>query len=267
MPCYQSTNLPGGVTTTGRTSYTTEADCLQACREGACCEGTTCTVKPQCQCQGTGKVFKGVGTTCTPGMCTLSCSPTCGAPESVRLRVTIGQAIRSPEWDPTSPFFPGWRESCVNASPALFSGEYVLRFSGTGQHREGQPSSAMYRYSSAADQIILYWNCSLPFNIPMYDGFPSTIQLPSTGFLLINKRDRDCSASAVMVSQGYYLEGPTIVQTCQGQSLQMSNWTLGQTLANTGINVLYAKVFNDRTETLGGLSGVPFGCSIQISAT
>jgi hypothetical protein len=51
MPCYQSTSLPSGVTTTGRTSYTTEADCNQACREGACCEGTTCTVKPQCQCK------------------------------------------------------------------------------------------------------------------------------------------------------------------------------------------------------------------------
>lgn len=60
MPCYQSTNLPSGVTTTGRTSYTTEADCLNACQEGACCEGTTCTVKPQCQCQ------------CTTGRC---CGP------------------------------------------------------------------------------------------------------------------------------------------------------------------------------------------------
>lgn len=69
MPCYQSTNLPGGVTTAGRTAYQSEADCLQACKEGACCEGGTCSVKPQCQCQGTGKTFKGVGTTCTPGRC------------------------------------------------------------------------------------------------------------------------------------------------------------------------------------------------------
>jgi hypothetical protein len=44
--------------------FRTEADCLNACKEGACCEGTTCTVKPQCQCQGAGKTFKGVGTTC-----------------------------------------------------------------------------------------------------------------------------------------------------------------------------------------------------------
>jgi hypothetical protein len=73
MPCYQSTSLPGGVTTTGRTSYTTEAECLQACQEGACCEGTTCTVKPQCQCQGTGKTFKGVGTVCEAGLCECKC--------------------------------------------------------------------------------------------------------------------------------------------------------------------------------------------------
>jgi len=70
MACYQSTSLLSGVTTTGRTSYATEADCLQACKEGACCDGTTCTVKPQCQCQGAGKVFKGVGTTCSPNPCT-----------------------------------------------------------------------------------------------------------------------------------------------------------------------------------------------------
>jgi hypothetical protein len=68
MPCYQSPNLPPGFTTTGRTGYRTEAECTQACKEGACCEGTTCTVKPACQCQGAGKVFKGVGTLCT-GKC------------------------------------------------------------------------------------------------------------------------------------------------------------------------------------------------------
>jgi hypothetical protein len=78
MPCYQSTNLPSGFSATGRTSYTTEAECNQACKEGACCEGTSCTVKPACQCQGAGKVFKGVGTTCSSGVCdycTGSCSP------------------------------------------------------------------------------------------------------------------------------------------------------------------------------------------------
>lgn len=73
MPCYQSTNLPSGFTTTGLTSYATEAECNQACQEGACCEGTTCAVKPACQCQGAGKVFKGAGTTCASVSCGCCC--------------------------------------------------------------------------------------------------------------------------------------------------------------------------------------------------
>jgi len=66
MPCYQPSNFPTGFAATGRTGYKTEAECNQACREGACCEGTTCTVKPQCQCQ------------CTEGRC-------CG-PDTVTIR-------------------------------------------------------------------------------------------------------------------------------------------------------------------------------------
>lgn len=75
MPCRQVSTYNGttGSGKTGGGGYATEAECLQACQEGACCEGTTCTVKPQCQCQGTGKVFKGVGTTCTPNPCTACC--------------------------------------------------------------------------------------------------------------------------------------------------------------------------------------------------
>jgi hypothetical protein len=62
MTCRQQQTYAGQTPFSG--SHATEADCLAACKEGACCEGTTCSVKPQCQCQGTGKVFKGVGTTC-----------------------------------------------------------------------------------------------------------------------------------------------------------------------------------------------------------
>ena len=69
MPCYQASNLPSGHSTSGRAAYATEADCLNACKEGACCEGTACSIKPACQCQGTGKVFKGVGTVCSPDPC------------------------------------------------------------------------------------------------------------------------------------------------------------------------------------------------------
>jgi len=71
MPCYQSNNAPSGYGKIGTGGYATEAECLQACKEGACCNGTTCTVKPQCQCNAAaGECFKGVGTTCEPNPCT-----------------------------------------------------------------------------------------------------------------------------------------------------------------------------------------------------
>ena len=71
MPCRQVSTYNGltGSGQSGGGGYATEADCNNACKEGACCEGATCTVKPACQCQGAGKVFKGVGTTCTPNPC------------------------------------------------------------------------------------------------------------------------------------------------------------------------------------------------------
>jgi hypothetical protein len=67
MTCRQLPTYLGVPANSG--PHTTEADCLKACREGACCEGTACTVKPACQCQGTGKTFKGVGTTCAGVNC------------------------------------------------------------------------------------------------------------------------------------------------------------------------------------------------------
>jgi hypothetical protein len=85
MPCYQRSEqtipIPGtfeSLTRRTPSGFATEADCLNACREGACCEGTTCSVKPACQCQGAGEVFRGVGTTCTPNPC--GC---CGGGESL----------------------------------------------------------------------------------------------------------------------------------------------------------------------------------------
>jgi hypothetical protein len=73
MPCYQSTSLPSGVTTTGRTAYATEADCLNACKEGACCDGTTCSVKPQCQCQCTSNSCCGPDTMTVNGVTGPAC--------------------------------------------------------------------------------------------------------------------------------------------------------------------------------------------------
>ena len=70
LPCFKPANALGSpIQSRSSGPFTTEADCLNACKEGACCEGTACTVKPQCQCQGTGKTFKGVGTVCETATC------------------------------------------------------------------------------------------------------------------------------------------------------------------------------------------------------
>jgi hypothetical protein len=45
------------------------AERCECCDEGACCNGETCSVKPQDQCQGAGNTFKGVGTKCSPNPC------------------------------------------------------------------------------------------------------------------------------------------------------------------------------------------------------
>ena len=67
MPCRQTPSFNGspGAGPPGGGSYASEAECLKACQEGACCEGTTCTVKPACQCQGPGQTFLGVGVGCS----------------------------------------------------------------------------------------------------------------------------------------------------------------------------------------------------------
>jgi len=75
MGCYQvgSTTAANGAARLPAT-YRTEAECNQACQEGACCEGTSCSVKPQCQCQGDDKKFQGIGTVCAADTCQF-CTP------------------------------------------------------------------------------------------------------------------------------------------------------------------------------------------------
>lgn len=93
MACYQSASV-GGVSGSGPAGgggYATEADCLNACKEGACCTGTTCSVTPQCQCQGTGKTFKGVGTTCATSSC--GCCGTGGLLPSGAVSVSVARAL------------------------------------------------------------------------------------------------------------------------------------------------------------------------------
>lgn len=57
------------------------------CCGGACCNGTTCTVKPQEECNAAaGEVFKGVGTVCDPNPCL--CCGTTDTPEHLMLTIT-----------------------------------------------------------------------------------------------------------------------------------------------------------------------------------
>lgn len=206
MPCYQSTNLPGGFSTTGRTSYKTEAECLQACQEGACCEGTTCSVKPACQCVPAGvccgpdvatvagvsksvcrnesqsectqrggtwvvggacrgsdelnftagpycdtltggapnKVFKGVGTTCTPNPCVTPCIPCCESGLSPSyINVTLATSVtgvvcRQTTATTTAGPYPDYTASkTVTLSKALVP--------------ENNPFAACYRWTFAED--------------------------------------------------------------------------------------------------------------------
>lgn len=64
--------------------------CLDT-RTGACCNGTTCSVKPQCQCNAAaGEVFKGVGTVCSPNPCSrCGCETTDFTPESLSVAVRV----------------------------------------------------------------------------------------------------------------------------------------------------------------------------------
>lgn len=108
MGCYARDFFPNSTPPAGRPSYSTLAACLEACKEGACCEGTTCTVMAQCQCQGAGKVFKGVGTTCSPNPCGCcadgtSLSGAVSVAITRTLDLTAGSFCRCSQFDPAPP--------------------------------------------------------------------------------------------------------------------------------------------------------------------
>jgi len=161
--------------------FSTEAECNQACKEGACCEGTTCTVKPQCQCVPSGvccgpdtvdvsgtsaprcrsesesqciqrggtwvvggncvrdektgaagawcaaltgtpnKVFKGVGTTCSPNPCgRCGCITGIVNAQTITLSISNASLLFSPQ-DPGAVGYDQLRNggSCVNDSAVI----------------------------------------------------------------------------------------------------------------------------------------------------
>lgn len=131
MPCQSS---PASGQPSLPASYQTLSECLQACKEGACCEGTTCTVKPQCQCQGSGTVFKGAGTTCSPSPCTVCvCRQAIENPENVAFPSLSGDTVSADEATSrtlmpetvTVTYYSN--ETGFSPPPAAFTGSYVLR--------------------------------------------------------------------------------------------------------------------------------------------
>lgn len=82
MPCKKSQSGASPFGASGTGPYATEAECLNACQEGACCDRTYpeypfCYVAPQCVCLEAGHAFLGKGTTCAAGICLVGacCKP------------------------------------------------------------------------------------------------------------------------------------------------------------------------------------------------
>jgi len=71
MPCFSTGTIGGapGIGPADGNGFATEAECLEQCVEGACCENGTCTIKPRCQCNAPGAVFAGNGVPCSPDPC------------------------------------------------------------------------------------------------------------------------------------------------------------------------------------------------------
>jgi hypothetical protein len=160
VPCYQPTSFPPGFTTTGRTGYRTEAECNQACQEGACCEGTTCTVKPQCQCQGTGKTFQGVGTVCTPNPCDTICKP-CNAgttPSKATVTAVVDNIVLNPS--PTNPLtldqLNGWLAGTYILEKTDVGIDYLVAytFGGWPSQTGSRGASMLYDCRVAGDSHI-----------------------------------------------------------------------------------------------------------------
>jgi hypothetical protein len=191
MPCYQSANFPSGFTTTGRTGYATEADCLNACKEGACCEGTSCSIKARCQCQGTGQTFKGVGTTCA------GCP--CGCPANIRfevsqiltdyLRVQRGQNYRL-----IGNFNPTVQNSCESGGFIGFlAGAVYLKCDSTGFWVE---VTAVYElcsfqgctktYKSGYVRLQTATGCTTPVGVCGVNGYPAPQTLTQADFSLVS---------------------------------------------------------------------------------
>ncbi len=291
MPCYQPTNFPPGFTTTGRTGYKTEAECVNACQEGACCDGTTCTVKPACQCQGAGKVFKGVGTVCTPNPCLELCTPTCAAPPEVTVQITVSDPVAvagipisftldgTPIYDPFHPAVPGWAASCYSSLKNFASGTYVLKsgyvygvpagwslnIPGCDETASGQRSVSMgkpYFYKDSSVEVQFCWSCSLlPDITPPSTSYSGRLLSQFNGRLVVNVLVPECNGSGYSYS---LTTGTLITEVCGGTSMSGSAAAFTE-LGFVAITAIFVRNFPDRTESVGYESGVHFPLTARFS--
>jgi hypothetical protein len=202
MPCRQVSTYNGttGSGQSGGGGYTTEADCLQACKEGACCEGTTCTVKPQCQCQGTGQTFKGVGTTCTPNPCLCPCCM--GAPPDEILFSYSALGVTKV----TQSGYGGIQYGCFSGSRVVTLSRSVNR----SQYAYISDGCVAWGYSDASLDVALTIATGMP-SPPLYISDPSV-----------------CSVHLTLTFLGvpYTYFGPNTTETLS-QLLTVSGYAIG----------------------------------------
>jgi hypothetical protein len=259
MPCNKAssitpliTGMPSDVTTTGRTSYTTEADCLNACKEGACCEGTTCTVKPQCQCQCT------TGRCCGPDLVEVrtgefysawraetkaAClarggSWKCGSfgPQSIEgvLPSAVGKPVCPVNAGTPEPVFKGVGTTCAS-SPCCSCESLVSVTIKLPQVLGGsQITRAGCNGTIMADSSLLYWTCtSSGFTISLSNSYQT-------------KSDGICQHPAYFASRSYTVDVAATSQSGPCASVVISGCAAASFLAA-------------RTLTKGDFTALPEG--------
>jgi len=173
MTCRQVSKF-NGITGSGRTGgggYATEAECNQACREGACCDGANCTVKPQCQCVctsgsccgpdtatvdgRTGQVCRG-GTKqeCDQRGGTWTCGYTCSQDEKTGIALCSSRMIESPNL----PVFKGVGTTCTPSPCKVHCCVFESWNTSIGSDGYRQPSclSVTQRQCSGLDPVTVF---------------------------------------------------------------------------------------------------------------
>ena len=184
MPCYKRASVPSGGTVVSG-PYTTEADCLNACKEGACCEGTSCSVKPQCQCQGAGQVFYGIGTTCDSikGACceyaTTESLPTCSIKTRCECSGTLKYFRGVGTNCTTAPCLPVL-DTCVSGYQCVVTSRYmrtsvVISTPALTYYRIDRSNSLQ---SCSEPFLIQPASGSFEFDSPLWGGGPGYVPYP-----------------------------------------------------------------------------------------